>query len=186
MNIYDVEISELIKRTSEELKKIEIIKAPDWAMFVKTGPSRERPPVELDWWYMRVASVLRKVAVLGPIGVNKLRRKYGGMKNRGHSPDRYYKGSGKIIRVVLQQLEKAELIKAAEKGVHKGKVVTPKGVKFLNNIVKEIKGNSKVEEKPKEVPKVEVKVEKPVKEKENEQIHTERKEKQASQEVKAK
>ena len=179
MNIYDVEISELIEKTSEELKKIEIIKAPDWAMFVKTGPSRERPPVELDWWYMRAASILRKVAVLGPIGVNKLRRKYGGMKNRGHSPDKYYKGSGKIIRIVLQQLEKAELIKATEKGVHKGKAITPKGVKFFNSIVKEIKGNTS-EKKPEENVKA---AEVP---KENEQIHTERKEEQTSQETKAK
>jgi len=139
VTIYDVDTSKLIKRASEELKKIEQIKAPEWAKFVKTGASKERPPVEKDWWYMRTASILRKVYVLGPIGVNKLRKKYGGKKNRGHKPERTYKGSGSIIRKALQQLEKAELIKQVEKGVHKGKLISPKGKKFLDKLAGEVK-----------------------------------------------
>src|SRR3989344_4032463 len=118
--IYDVDTSELIKKASDKLKDIEFIKAPKWAPFVKTGAGKERPPILGDWWYMRTASVLRKVYVLGPIGVSKLKRKYGGKKNRGHKPEKFYPGSGNIIRKILQQLEKAELIKYAEKKVHKG------------------------------------------------------------------
>jgi|SRR3989344_935204 len=136
--IYDVDASELIKKASHKLKSIEDIKAPSWALFVKTGTSKERPPMDKDWWYMRVASILRKVCVLGPIGVSKLRKKYGGKKNRGHKPEHFYKGSGNIIRKALQQLEKAGLIIQAEKGVHKGKIVTPKGKKFLDTIANEI------------------------------------------------
>jgi len=139
VTIYDVDASKLIKKASEELKKIELIKPPEWAKFVKTGASKERPPVEKDWWYMRAASILRKVYVLGPIGVSKLRKKYGGKKNRGHKPERTYKGSGSIIRKALQQLEKAELIKQVEKGVHKGKVITSKGKKFLDKLAGEVK-----------------------------------------------
>ena len=71
-----------------------------------------------------------------PIGTNKLKNLYGGKKNRGHKPERFYKGSGKIIRVILQQLEKAEYVKYIEKGVHKGRMITPKGKKILDGLAK--------------------------------------------------
>ena len=149
--IHDVDVNELIKKAASDLKKVDSIKEPIWAKFVKTGMSRERPPVELDWWYARTASVLRKIYLMGPIGVNKLRKKYGGKKNRGHKPERFYPGGGNIIRKVLQQLEKAELIKYVEKGVHKGRIITPKGKKFLDKIANELAGvHPRREVKPKE------------------------------------
>src|SRR3989344_3172321 len=109
--IYDVDASELIKKAASDLKNIDSIKEPNWANFVKTSAGRERPPAENDWWFTRAASILRKVYVLGPIGVNKLKIKYGVKKNRGHKPEKFYPGSGNIIRKILQQLEKAELLK---------------------------------------------------------------------------
>ncbi len=149
--IYDVDVNELIKKAASDLKKIDHIKEPSWAKFVKTGASKERPPIELDWWYARAASVLRKIYLMGPIGVNKLRKKYGGKKNRGHKPERFYPGSGNIIRKVLQQLEKAEFVKYSEKSVHKGRVITPKGKKFLDKIADELAGvQPRREVKPKE------------------------------------
>lgn len=134
--IYDVSTAELIKKVAEELKKKDNVKKPDWAEFVKTGAGKERPPEDRDWWYLRAASVLRKVAIVGPVGVSKLRTKYGSKKNRGSKPERFYRGSGKIIRTILQQLEKEGLIKQAEKGVHKGKIITPKGVSLLDKALK--------------------------------------------------
>ena len=169
VTIYDVDPSELINRAAGELKKIEQIKAPEWALFVKTGTSRERPPVDKDWWYVRAASILRKVSILGPIGVNKLRKKYGGMKNRGHKPGKFYVGSGNIIRKILQQLEKAELIKFVEKKSHKGKVITPKGIKFLNQIANGIGGTKK------DVPEKEPLSKKDVHEKKEEKVEKEKK-----------
>lgn len=135
--LYDVDASELIKKASLELKKSKEVKMPAWAQFVKTGVHKERPPLNSElWWYMRAASILRKVYMLGPIGVSKLRRKYGGKRNRGHKPEHTYKGSGKIIRTILQQLEKEGFVKQVEKGVHKGKTITPKGKSFLDKLAK--------------------------------------------------
>jgi len=159
--IYDVDASELIKKAASDLKKIDSIKEPNWAKFVKTSAGRERPPAENDWWFTRAASILRKVYVLGPIGVNKLKIKYGGKKNRGHKPEKFYPGSGNIIRKILQQLEKAELIKYAEKGVHKGRVITPKGKKFLDKIANEIVGIKPAKEKKEKKPAKIEKTEKP-------------------------
>ncbi|MFH1376386.1 MAG: 30S ribosomal protein S19e [Candidatus Woesearchaeota archaeon] len=132
MKAYDIKTDEVIKRTAEKLKKIEEIKAPEWSKFVKTSPARERPPVELDWWYARTASILRKIQLLGPIGTSKLSKKYGGKKNRGHKPEKFFRGSTKIIRTILQQLEKAGLTEQAQKGAHKGRIATKKGLSLLN------------------------------------------------------
>src|SRR4030043_643757 len=126
-SIYDVNPTELIEKSAFELKKISQVKPPQWASFVKTGMHKERPPIKEDWWYIRTAAILRSIYKQGPIGVSKLRTKYGGKKGRGHKPEHFYKGSGAIIRKICQQLESAELIKQTKIGVHKGRVVTPKG-----------------------------------------------------------
>lgn len=150
--MYDVEPQELITKAAEELKKIPEIKPPEWAPFVKTGMHKERPPVKNDWWYVRTASILRAVYRLGPVGVSKLRTKYGGKKNRGVKKEHFFKGSGNILRKSLQQLEKAGLVKFAEKGVHKGRVITPKGKSFLDRVAIQIHGLApKQEIKPVEV-----------------------------------
>ena len=121
----------LIEAVAEELKKLPEVEAPEWSQFVKTGVDRVLPPSNDDWWYVRAASVLRKVAIIGPVGVNKLRRKYGGRYRRGYKPAKFSQGSGKIIRVVLQQLEKAGLIKQTVVHGHKGRVIEAKGTTLL-------------------------------------------------------
>lgn len=136
MSIHDIDTNELLEKAAKELQKIETMKMPEWALYVKTGVGKERPPARLDWWYMRAASVLRKIYIDGPLGVSKLRTKYSAKMNRGHKPEKVYKGSGKIIRTILQQLEKSGFIKFEEKGVHKGRVITPKGKSFLDKLGK--------------------------------------------------
>lgn len=150
--IQDVYPNDLINKAAEDLKKIEQIKPPVWSAFAKTGTHKQRAPVDNDWWYKRTAAVLRSVQLLGPIGVSKLRTKYGGKKRRGHKPAEFRKGSGNIIRKVLQQLEKAGLIKFVEKGVHKGRIITPKGKSFLDKIAVQLS---------KDMPKPETKKAKP-------------------------
>lgn len=137
MTIYDVPAS-VVKDIAEELKKIEAVKPPEWSQFVKTGGDRERRPENADWWYVRSASVLRKIRIYGPIGIPTLRRKYGGKKNRGHNPEAMRRGSGTIIRNVIHQLEKAELLKKTKEG----RVVTPKGIALLDKISHKVKGEA--------------------------------------------
>ncbi|MBW2982029.1 30S ribosomal protein S19e [Candidatus Woesearchaeota archaeon] len=157
MGIYDVYPNELIEKAAEELKKVDSVKAPAWSRFVKTGSHRERTPIEEDWWYKRAAAVLRTVAVLGPIGTEKLRTKYGGRKRRGHKPAHFRKSSGSIIRKVLQQLDKAGFTKFEEKGVHKGRIITKEGKLFLNKIADSIsKSQPKEETLPMKEPEKEI------------------------------
>ena len=129
-----VNANELVNKAAEELKKQKLVEPVEWTRFVKTGHHKERIPDSKDWWYSRAAAILRSIAKLGPVGTQKLRTKYGGKKNRGHKPERFYKASGSIIRKILQQLEKSELVRQTEKGNRKGRILTPKGTSFLDKI----------------------------------------------------
>lgn len=134
---FDVPASILIERLAKYLKdNIDVVKPPPWADYVKTGAHAKRAPQNPDWWYIRCASLLRKIYILGPIGVERLRAKYGGRKDRGTRPKHAAKGSGAIIRKALQQLEKAGLIQTI-KG--RGRVVTPEGRRLLDSLSAEIK-----------------------------------------------
>ena len=136
--INNIDQTDLIMAVANELKSV--IKMPEWAQFVKSGAHRETLPKNPDWWYIRAASILRMTYIQGPIGVGKLRTKYGGRKNRGVRPDAFALASGKVIRTILQQLEAAELIKQKQVEAHKGRIATPKGASLLVKAAKGIGG----------------------------------------------
>ena len=119
MSIYTVEPSKLIHSIAEKLKEYPEIAPPEGSKFWKTAFFKEMAPVEEDFWYIRCASLLRKINKFKEIGVNRLRKKYGGRNRRGSGLNHSAKASGKIIRVALQQLEKAKLIEVTEKNGRK-------------------------------------------------------------------
>ncbi len=137
-NFREVTANQFIVKLAEELKKDGNIKPLPWAAYAKTGSQAERAPSQQDWWYLRAAALLRKVAVRGPVGTEKLRTVYGKRKRRGHKPATFRKTGGSGIRKVLQQLEKAGFIKQKDKGIKKGRFATPKGVAFLDKIAKTV------------------------------------------------
>jgi len=131
---YDVPANDLINATSEALKQNQAIKAPSWMSFAKTGAHKERAPEQADFWYIRAAALLRKEYVKGPLGVARLRTEYGGKKNRGCKPEEHRDGSGKIIRVLLQQLEEAGYVKKGKNG----RELTSEGQKLLDNLARTV------------------------------------------------
>ncbi|MEW5759514.1 MAG: 30S ribosomal protein S19e [Candidatus Thermoplasmatota archaeon] len=135
ITVYDVPPTLLIQKVAEKLKEKKEISPPVWTSYVKTGVHKEKQPTQKDWWYARVAAVLRKVYIKGPIGTSRLRKKFGGAKDRGDKPNRSRKGSGSIIRKALQQLENAGFVTNL-KG--KGRVVSNNGRKFMDNVAKEV------------------------------------------------
>lgn len=132
VSIVDCDAQKHIRITADELKKH--IKQPEWSLFVKTGVSKERPPEQKDWWYLRAASLLRRIYIDGPIGVQKLRSYYGGRHRRGHKPSRFAEGGGKVLRVILQDLEKVGFVNKADK--KKGRIISSQGEKFLMTTAK--------------------------------------------------
>ena len=126
--VFDVPADLLIKQVAEEFKANDKIEPPAWSNFVKTGVHKERKPESLDWWFVRCASILRRVYIDGPVGVMSLRTFYGGKKDRGVRPEKFRKGSGAIIRGALHQLEDAGYVEKVEGG----RVITPAGRSFLD------------------------------------------------------
>ena len=138
--IYAKDPELFIPALAEALKKIPEFEAPEWVAFVKTGTSRERPPVDEDFLYVRAASILRQLYIKGVVGVGKLRSRYGSRKDRGGKPDKFKKSGGKIIRVVLQQAEAAGLVEKVTR-MQFGRRLTQTGRDLLDSIeVAEKKG----------------------------------------------
>ncbi len=131
--IYAKDPVKYIPALAEALKQFSEFESPEWAFYVKTGSSRERPPADEDFWYIRSASILRHLYLRGVVGVGKLRNRYGSRKDRGGKPDIFRKAGGKIIRVILQQAEEAGLVEKVTRLQH-GRRLTEKGREFLDSI----------------------------------------------------
>jgi len=137
--VYELNAQEYNLKLAESLKQIPEFEIPEWAEFVKSGPAKERPIEEEGFWYKRAASILRQIYKKGVVGTERLRTKYGSKKNRGYKPEEFRKASGKIIRTILQQSDKAGFteIAVAIKGVRKrkpGRQLTQKGKEFLEAV----------------------------------------------------
>ena len=131
----DVPAAKLIEKLAIKLNSYESIKPPEWANFVKTGTHREKAPVRNDWWQVRVAAMLRKVYLKGPIGVERLAAEYGGKSDHGSAPFHAVRGSRKIAREVVKQLEGSKLVK---KDRGKGRIVTADGQSLVDNTSHEL------------------------------------------------
>ena len=137
--IYETNAQEYNLKLAEALKKIPEFKSPEWIEFVKSGPAKERPIDDKDFWHKRAASILRNIYKTGSVGVQRLRTKYGSKKNRGFKPEEFRRGSGKIIRTILQQADKAGFTEIKKpirgiKGKKLGRTLTDKGKKFMEDI----------------------------------------------------
>src|SRR5712691_12250326 len=134
VNAYDVPASKLIVALTERVKQLPELEVPEWAHYVKTGSHAERPPQQPDWWYVRAASLLRKLYFRGPLGLSEFEPAYGGSKAVGYNPKHHRDAGGSVNRKILKQLEKAGLVAKTPKG----RVLTPKGAALLDHSSKEI------------------------------------------------
>lgn len=137
VNVQEVRANELIGSVAEKLKEEEGIEKPEWAKHVKTGPDRERRPDNPDWWYNREASILRKIYIKGPKGVESLRKAYGGKDKQRRKPEKHRKASGKIIRTCLQQLEESGYLEKTDDG----RKITSDGRSILDKTTVELRGS---------------------------------------------
>ena len=132
---FDVPADLLIERAAAELKAGGKVAPPAWATYARTGVHTENAPRQKDWWYTRLAAVLRKTYGLGPIGTSRLSSEFGGKRDDGSAPYHPRSGSRSIARECLQQLEALGLVAKAEA---KGRRVTAAGQKMLDNLAHQI------------------------------------------------
>ena len=132
-NIHEAESSELISRVADKLKKEEI-KKPAYIDYVKTGAGKERIPSSPDFWYIRCASILRQAYINGPIGVSKLRTRYGVRKRHLVHRHHHTRSGGSLIKDAFDALEKLGFVKKSKSG----REITPKGRSLLDKAANEM------------------------------------------------
>ena len=120
-------VEELAQYLKENVKEVQ---PPKWSLYAKTGCFKDRVPDDPDWWYKRCASLLRKLYLYGPVGVERLRTAYGGRTRNTMKRKHFKKAGGSAIRKALQQLEAAGLVQRTPKG----RVLTNKGKSLLDNL----------------------------------------------------
>ena len=153
--VYDIPADIFNPALADAMADQEAVSMPDWGQYVKTAVDRERPPTQENWWYLRTAAILRKVAQNGPIGVTQLAQAFGGKKDNGVGPNTPGVASRHIIRTALQQLEAAGLVEKVptrEVETDEGKVqlyagrrISAAGQKLVDNIAHSVRGEAEAQ-----------------------------------------
>lgn len=136
---YDVPTEDLLDALAEEFAGRDEVEPPEWAAYAKSGSGKEMPPEQTDFWERRCASLLRKVAINGPVGIERLTTEYGSLKQGStryktateHRTD----AAEQFIRVPIQQLEDAGLVDTAGE---EGRVVTADGQSLLDSVAGDV------------------------------------------------
>jgi len=129
ITVKDVGAPAFITAYASHLKREGKLELPKWVDAVKTGSSRELAPYNPDWFYVRTASVARKIYLRQNIGVGALKKVYGGSKRRGVKPCHFKKASGAVIRAAFSQLEKLGVV---EKDTHGSRRISQAGQRDLD------------------------------------------------------
>ncbi|PNG99830.1 40S ribosomal protein S19-1 [Tetrabaena socialis] len=141
-SVKDVPAEEFIKAYAAHLKANDKIQLPSWVDVVKTGTFKELAPYDPDWYYVRAASVARKLYMRTGMGVGLFRIQYGGRnKRRGAKPEIQAKASGGVVRHIMKQLEECGLM---EKAPEKGRRLTSNGQRDMDQIAGRITVNLQV------------------------------------------
>jgi len=131
ITVRDISCDKFITAYAEHLKNSDKFEAPAWADTVKTGVFKEMCPFSEDWYYVRAASIARKIYLRPGTGVGALQRWYGGVYRRGTRTEHFRKANSGIIRSILQGLEEMRVV---EQDGAKGRKVTRVGQQDLDRI----------------------------------------------------
>jgi len=139
VTVRDISAPAFIKAYAAHLKKTNWLKVPDWVDIVKTGHFKELCPNDPDWFYVRTASVARKIYLRGGTGIGALKKVYGGSFRRGPRPPVFCTGSGKIARYIVQQLRQIGVVEdLVIAGKISGRKISREGQKDLDRIAKSV------------------------------------------------
>merc|ERR1711934_1348817 len=133
VTVKDVPADEFIKACADYLKRQPKFDVPKYHDIVKTGVIKELAPYDEDWFYVRAASILRKVYLRKGTGVGALKKWYGGSTgtHRGTRKGHFSTASGAIIRKAMFELEKLQMMEHCEDG---GREISSKGRAEMDRI----------------------------------------------------
>jgi len=76
VTVKDVPAKLFIAAYAEHLKRTNWLELPKWVDYVKTGISKQLAPYDPDWYYIRAASVARKIYLRPGTSVGDLKKKF--------------------------------------------------------------------------------------------------------------
>ncbi|KAI3761289.1 hypothetical protein L1987_51701 [Smallanthus sonchifolius] len=129
--VKDVSPHEFVKAYAAHLKRSGKMELPHWTDIVKTATFKELAPYDPDWYYIRAASMARKIYLRGGLGVGAFQRIYGGRKRNGSAPPHFCKSSGGVSRHILQRLQSMNIVDFDSKG---GRKITSNGRRDLDQV----------------------------------------------------
>ena len=91
-----------------------------------------QPPLDPDWYYVRAASLARKLYLNHGLGVGALAHWYGKTTAKRNMPQKHHTASRKVIRHILAQLEELGIVEKIDKAGGRG--LTAEGRKDLDTI----------------------------------------------------
>jgi len=91
-----------------------------------------QPPLDPDWYYVRAASLARKLYLNHGLGVGALAHWYGKTTSKRNTPQKHHSASRKVIRHILNQLEALGIVEKIDKAG--GRAITAEGRKDLDTI----------------------------------------------------
>ena len=138
--VKDVDQDKIVQGVALFLKKSGKLKVPDNMDIVKTSKSKELSPYNNDWFYIRCASILRRMYHRGPIGVGGVKKIYGARKRNGSCPSHFCRADGAVSRRAVQALENIKLV---EKHPDGGRKLSAQGQRDLDRIASQIVLNNR-------------------------------------------
>lgn len=105
-SVYRVKATPLIEAITETLKAKSDIVLPENHDLIKTSHGKQYSPENQNWFYIRMASIVRTAMCKGSVSLKTLARKHACRKNAGVRPSRYAKASDFVNESAVQQLIK--------------------------------------------------------------------------------
>merc|ERR1712167_237597 len=137
VTVKDVPSHEFVIAYAAHLKRTGKVEVPKWADLVKTATHKELAPYDPDWYYIRAASIARKIYLRPNTGIGGLCKVYGGRERRGALKEYFSRASGGIIRHIVHQLEAIKVVEVIDGG--KGRRITRIGQQDLDRIAGQMK-----------------------------------------------
>eukprot|EP00465_Bigelowiella_longifila_P011000 CAMPEP_0185253856 /NCGR_PEP_ID=MMETSP1359-20130426/2422_1 /TAXON_ID=552665 /ORGANISM="Bigelowiella longifila, Strain CCMP242" /LENGTH=178 /DNA_ID=CAMNT_0027836285 /DNA_START=24 /DNA_END=560 /DNA_ORIENTATION=+ len=134
--VKDVPAAPFIKALAEHFKSGGQFDVPEYCRYIKTASFKELGPYDPDFYFVRAASIARKVYLEGGVGVGGLAKVYGGSARKGTRKCHFQRGSRGILRHILRQLDDMKIVQ--KKKGQKGRFITSTGQKTLDVIAKQL------------------------------------------------
>jgi small subunit ribosomal protein S19e len=132
----DIPATQFVTALAAHFKKTGKYELPAMHDLIKTGSHRELPPQDADWYYLRLASVARKVYLQPAVGIEHLAHAYGGKYWSKMTTKHHGKAARGNVRHALKALESTKLI--AKKEGKTGRFITAAGRRELDVIANSI------------------------------------------------